>query len=372
MKNILKFTGVIATASLLAGCSTSAVIANPSVSAEQTKSATEAANGVVITNENFIHADSARAYLKEIAIAGKVNTIRPLRVMVNTDNQDVIRMNSDTLYSRVILDVKGGATITTKKYDGYQNIMVLDPNHSEIKTLTGYGTVKLDESMLTEGHHAYIIVRTGLLRDLPEKEAFAKAHKAQDNISITFKSSEPFVPAVKYDFATLDKVKYKILTDFALHPKKDTVKNGFGTLKSRDPESARTVVAVGWGGLSGNNAVYSAFLGTGERQTMTIDKPNLHYAKKGFFSMTIYNGDGYIATMNYALNSDDMVENKEGTITLNFIASGEPTDGLINVVRTPRGKKWTGIIRAYYPKNKDETFAWADGWTAKMQKAFNK
>jgi len=51
-------------------------------------------------------------------------------------------------------------------------------------------------------------------------------------------------------------------------------------MKSRDPESARTVVAVGWGGLSGKNAVYSAFLGTGERQSMTIDKPNFHYAKK--------------------------------------------------------------------------------------------
>ena len=250
--------------------------------------------------------------------------------------------------------------------------MVLDPNHSEIKTLTGYGTVKLDETMLTEGHHAYIIIRTGLLRDLPEKEALAKAHKAQDNIAITYNSSEPYVPAVKFDFATLDQVKYKILTDFVEHPKKDTVKNGFGTVETRDPESARTVVAVGWGGLSGTNAVYSAFLGAGERQSMTIDKPNLHFDKKGFFSMTIYNGDGYIATMNYALNSDDMVENKDGTITLNFIASGEPTDGLENVVRTPRGKKWTGIIRAYYPKSKDETFVWADAWTEKMAKEFNK
>ena len=175
--------------------------------------AKETAKGVVITTGNFIHADSARAYLKEIAIAGKVNTIRPLRVFANTDNQDVIRMNSDTLYTRVILDVKGGATVTTKAYDGFQNIMVLDPNHSEIKTLMGAGTVKLDETMLTEGHHAYIVIRTGLLRNLPKKEAFAKAHKAQDNIAITYKSSEAFVPTIQYDFTTLDKVKYGILKE---------------------------------------------------------------------------------------------------------------------------------------------------------------
>jgi len=330
-------------------------------------------DGVVITQKNFIHADSTRAYLKELAVSGgKVNVIRPMRDFANTDNQDVIRMNSDTLYTRIILDVKGGATITTKAYDGFQNIMLLDPNHSEIKTLMGAGTVKVDESMLTEGHHAYVLIRTGLLRDLPEKEMFAAAHKAQDNISITYKSSEPYVPAVKYDFTTLDKIKYKILADFVQHPKKDTVKNGFGTTKTRDPEAAKVVIAIGWGGLSGTNAVYSAFVGHGEREAFTITKPDLEYAKHGFFSFTIYNADGYIATMNYAINSDDMVENKDGTYTINFLASGEPENGLKNVVRTPRGKLWTGVFRCYYPKDKDETFKFADAITAGMTKKFAK
>ena len=330
------------------------------------------AKGIVITNDNFINADSVRAYLKEIAFSGKVNTIRPLRVMANTDNQDVIRMNSDTLYTRMILDVKGGASITTKEYEGFQNIQVLDPNHSEIKTLMGPGTVKVDETMLTEGHHAYILVRTGLLRELPDSESYPKAHKAQDNISITYNSSEPYVPAVKYDFTTLGKVKYAILKDFVLHPKKDVVKNGFGTMTERDPIAARTVVAIGWGGLTGENAVYSAFSASGDRHTFTIDKPDLHFDKKAFFSMTVYNVDGYIGTQKYALNSDNMVPNKDGTYTINFMASGEKIEGLKNVVVTPRGKRWTGILRAYYPKNKNATFAWADAWTAKMAKAFAK
>lgn len=331
-------------------------------------------DGIVITDKNFIHADSTRAYFKELAQSnGKVNTIRPSRDFPNTDTQDIIRMNSDTLYTRLILDVKGGATISTKKYDGFQNVMVLDINHSEIKTLMGAGTVKIDETMLTEGHHAFIIIRTGLLRSLPEKEMFAKAHKAQDNISITYKSSEPYVPSVKYDFATLDKVKYKILDDFATHPQKDVIKKGFGTVKSRDAEAAKVVIAIGWGGLSGTNAVYSSFSAQKERCSVTIDTPPLHFDKKGFFSFTIYNADGYIATMNYALNSDDMVANQDGTYTINFLASGEPVkDGEKNVLRTPRGKMWMGILRAYYPKDKDETFAWADAWTAKMTKEFLK
>ncbi|WP_041672722.1 DUF1254 domain-containing protein [Sulfurovum sp. NBC37-1] len=303
---------------------------------------------------------------------GKVNVLRPMRELANTDNQDVIRMNADTLYTRTILDVKGGATVTTKPYEGYQNILVLDPNHSEIATLTGAGTVKLDESMLTEGHHAYIIIRTGLLRKLPEKEMYDKAYKAQDNISVTYHSSEPYVPAVDFDLSTLDKVKYKILENFAKHPQKDVIKRGFGTLKSRDPEAAKVVIAIGWGGLSGKSAVYSSFTASGERFSYTFKKPNLRYDKKGFFSFTVYNENGYIATMKYALNSDDMVANKDGSYTVNFLASGEPKGDLQNIIVTPRGKYWTGILRCYYPVNKDETFAYADNLTAKMQKEFSK
>jgi hypothetical protein len=227
--------------------------------------------------------------------------------------------------------------------------------------------------MLTEGQHAYIIVRTGLLRDLPEKEMRAKAHKAQDNISITYNSSEPYVPSVEYDLSTLGKIKYAILSDFVKNPQKDVIKNGFGTTETRDEDAARVVIAIGWGGLSGTNAVYSSFTSTQERSSFTIDKPDLYYDKKGFFSMTIYNADGYIATMNYAINSDDMEPNDDGTYTFTFLASGAPVlEGDKNVLRTPRGKSWTGIIRAYFPKDKDATFVWADAWTAKMTAEFTK
>ncbi|MEA1889670.1 MAG: DUF1214 domain-containing protein [Pseudomonadota bacterium] len=328
-------------------------------------------DGVAVTADNFIHADSTRAYFKELdQSGGKVNIVRPVRELTNADNQDVIRMNSDTLYTRVILDVKGGASITTKEYEGFQNINVIDVNHSQIASLTGHGTLKVDETMLTEGQHVYVIVRTGLLRKLSDKDMMAKAHKAQDNISIAFKSSEPFVPTVNYDYSSLDVVKYEILKKFALSPQKDVAKNGLGTVKERDPDAARVVVAIGWGALSGIDAAYAAFTGFKERVSFTItDKPDLN--DTGFVSFTIYNADGYIATINYAVNSDDMVPNKDGSYTVTFLASGEPVkEGEKNVVRTPRGKFWTGVLRAYNIKDKEAGFAWVDSWAGKMTEAF--
>ena len=330
-------------------------------------------NGVTVTPDNFIHADSTRSYLKELDQSnGKVNVVRPVREFTNADNQDVIRMNRDTLYTRVILDVKGGASITVKKYDGYQNINVIDINHSQVASLTGDGVLKIDESMLSEGHHAYVIVRTGLLRDLSEKNMMAEAHKAQDNISISVNSSEPFVPSVNYDYESLETVKYGILKEFALHPKKDVIKNGLGTVEERDPESARVIVAIGWGALAGEQAVYASFTGSRERESFTIaNKPNAH--DKGFFSITIYNANGYIATINYAINSDDMVPNKDGSYTVTFLASGEPAkESEKNVVRTPRGKFWTGVLRSYNIKDKNKGFVWVDSWTEKMNKQFKK
>jgi hypothetical protein len=329
--------------------------------------------GVVVTMENFIHADSTRAYLKELAHTdNKVNVVRPNREFANTDNQDVIRMNSDTLYSRIILDVKGGATVTTEDYEGYQSIAILDNNHSQIMALTGAGTLEVDETMLTEGQHAYIIIRTGLLRELSDEEMMEKAHEAQDNISITYNSSEAFVPSVDYDLSTIDAVKYQIFEDYAKNPR-PVIKTGFGTMQERDESAARVVVAIGWGGLAGKQAVYSSFTATGEKKQLIIDKPNLNFDEKAFFSFTVYNENGWIATQKYAINSDDMEVNEDGTYTITFLASGEPVlDRDKNIVITPRGKMWTGVLRAYHPVDKDETFAWADGVTERAMTEFKK
>ncbi len=328
---------------------------------------------VVVTMDNFIHADSTRAYLKELVITGeKVNVIRPNRNLADTDNQDVIRMNSDTLYSRIILDVKGGATITTKDYEGYQNIDVLDINHSQIAALTSAGTVEVDETMLTEGQHAYIIIRTGLLRDLPEEEMMEKAYEAQDNVSITFNSSELFVPSVDYDLSTLDAVKYQIFEEFSKNTR-SVARNGFGTMEERVDADAKVVVAIGWGGLPGDQAVYAPFFGIGERRQFTIDRPNLKFDEKAFFSFTMYNENGWIATQNYSINSDNMVANDDGTYTITFLASGEPVlEDEKNVVIIPRGKKWAGVLRAYYPVDKKETYDWAENWADQMMEELQK
>ena len=88
---------------------------------------------------------------------------------------------------------------------------------------------------------------------------------------------------------------------------------------------------------------------------------------------TVYNQYGSIATKKYSLNSDDLIANEDGTYTITFLASGEPVKkGEKNILRTPRGKLWTGVLRAYFPVDKTETYDWADNWTKKMTQEFRK
>jgi hypothetical protein len=328
-----------------------------------------------VTMKNFIHADSTRAFLKELSKNGnKVNTVRPEKELANTDSQDVIRMNQDTLYSRAIVDVKGGATIKIAGYEGFQNIMILDINHSEIATLMGSGEIQLDESMLTEGQHVYMIVRTGLLRNLDKKEMLKRGQDAQSKITITAKSNEPFTPTVNYDFASLDVVKQAIFKDYAKDPSQYSTRLGFGTMKDRSKKDARVVIAIGWGGLSKENASYSSFMGYGERETFTFNAPDLRYKDKGFFSFTLYTADGYIGTQNYAINSDDMVANENGTYTITIIASGEPVQkDDKNVIISPRDSRgWMGILRMYQPTDPDKNYDWNEATTKKMTELFAK
>jgi hypothetical protein len=238
----------------------------------------------------------------------------------------------------------------------------------------GAGEIQLDKSMLTEGQHIYMIVRTGLLRNLDEKEMFQKGRDAQGKITITAKSNEPFVPSVNYDFSSLDVVKQAIFKDYAKDPSQYSTRLGFGTKKDRSDKDARVVIAIGWGGLSKENASYSSFMGRGERETFTFNAPALKYKDNGFFSFTMYTADGYIGTQNYAINSDDMVTNDDGTYTVTIIASGEPiqTDDK-NVIISPRDSRgWMGILRMYKPTDPDKNYDWNEATTKKMTELFAK
>ena len=81
--------------------------------------------------ENFVRAESDTMLRTNMANFGyDVGEVFHLREPTTPDNQPIIRMNQDTLYSYLVLDLSQPVTITLPEVDGrYQSMHVVNQDH---------------------------------------------------------------------------------------------------------------------------------------------------------------------------------------------------------------------------------------------------
>lgn len=83
------------------------------------------AERVPVNVENFGRAETDRMFAAIQAQAGGVNQWFHYRTPTPVDQQTVIRMNRDTLYSGAVVDISAGATITVPDAGGrYVSVMI--------------------------------------------------------------------------------------------------------------------------------------------------------------------------------------------------------------------------------------------------------
>ena len=93
-------------------------------------SASAQAEPVIVNVENFVRAETAAQFDRVVANAGGVNRFFHLREPAPLDQQTVIRMNRDTIYSSALVDISEGATVTVPDAgDRYMSIMVVNEDH---------------------------------------------------------------------------------------------------------------------------------------------------------------------------------------------------------------------------------------------------
>ncbi|HET8987922.1 MAG TPA: DUF1254 domain-containing protein, partial [Humibacillus sp.] len=68
--------------------------------------------GIHVNVVNFARAETDRMFGVLLAQSGAINTWSHNRTPTPLDNQPVIRMNRDTLYSMAVVDLREGATVT--------------------------------------------------------------------------------------------------------------------------------------------------------------------------------------------------------------------------------------------------------------------
>jgi hypothetical protein len=267
------------------------------------------------------------------------------------DNQTIIRSNADVVYSLALVDVSGGATLSIpKRQNGaLQLIHYMDENHLTHGVIYAGESVTLTPDDLTGGEYIYILARTQISGDM------AETITAQRSMVIDAKSARPY-QSKGFDAAEVvafrDRLNTEHLSGKAFGDGALDASRAFGaTFDDVDQKDYYYAAAGGWGGLPPQHAQYTALVvGQGSAakcQTITFPKPNLDFENGGFFSLTTYNAESWIAEDNFYIGHKRMLDNGDGTMTIDFNCD---TPHSVTV-----SEDWNGTFRFYKPVNVRET-----------------
>ncbi|MFV0447448.1 MAG: DUF1254 domain-containing protein [Vibrio sp.] len=283
-------------------------------------------------------------YMNRLQQEVPVNTYKHNRIPSSKDHQFVIRENEDTMYSHAILDVTKSATISMPPYDEYAIVQVIDENQFTVAEVYPGQTLRLTPEMLSSGTHVFLNTRVAA-SDNRDAAALKKAHQYQDSIKLTSETSNKYVAKgfneedVLAGRAAVQKLRPQVPKPFDM----------FGNKGEVDPKSFIIASSAGWAGLPSDAAVYLPQIpgNTGEAtcSSLTINPPPLQYDHHAFFSMTVYNKEGWIADDNFAISNKHMQANKDGSYTFRFNCEDQPNNLTVR-------EGWSGLLRMYLPTSK--------------------
>ncbi len=312
------------------------VVTVPPVWAQQTN----VDKTVPVTWDTFVRAESDK-YFKSYVDLGDLGKFYNIRKPTPINQQKVIRMNRDTLYSIAVFDLTSPVTITKPDTgDRFQSMMVVNQDeYVPIPVEYKPGEYTLTQAKIGTRYMA-VIIRTFVNANDPED--IKKANAIQDQIKVEQASAGTFeIP--NWDQKSQDRLRDAInvlaatITDSS---------KCFGTKEEVDPIAHLIGAAFGWGGNPAKDATYLNVVPENNDgktpYTLTVkDVP-----VDGFWSISLYNAKGFFEENKYnaySINNITGVKNKDGSITIHF--DGDPKQS--NYLPIMDG--WNYIVRLYQP-----------------------
>jgi hypothetical protein len=287
---------------------------------------------------NFVRAESDVAIKKLYNTVG-LNSWFHLRAPTPLDQQKVIRMNRDTLYSSAVLDLSKPATVIMPETGGrYQSLQVINQDHySFAKTKPGRYELTQKE---VGTRYAHLIVRTFCDADDPDDIKVANA--LQDAMQIEGGGSGALdIPDWNIEQMMEARGALNTLAQLGV-----SNVGAFGTKEEVDPIRHLIFAAAGWGGLPNKQTI--ADVGSVEKNDGTPHVLNVpqDVPVRAFWSVIVYDANGFIPENDlgiYSYNNATAKPNADGSITIHF--GGDPNQ--INYLPIAAG--WNYAIRMYEP-----------------------
>ena len=305
-----------------------------------------------VTLHNLVRAETDHMIRLNLAAnKASVGDLVHVRKPVSAEEpQPIIRANQDTLYSAVILDLSDPVTITLPELGGrFQSMLVINQDHySYVEAKPG--TYEMTEETVGT-RFAYILFRTFL--DINDPEDVKAAHAAQDGITVSGGGKGPF-EAPDWDQETLTKAR-KAVNDLASAVGFSAAR-GFGRKDEVLPIDHLVGAMVGWAGQPATTAaamVLSVPKNDGKTPYVVTAKD---VPVDSFWSITVYNADGYLEPNALKRNSYNDVTakaNEDGSYTIHF---GACDDGRINCI--PITPDWSYAVRLYTPRQEILDGSW--------------
>jgi hypothetical protein len=299
-------------------------------------------NALPVTVDNFIRAESD-LYFGNIVKDGGFGKFLHRREPATIEDQTVIRLNRDTLYSAAVFDLDAGPATIRLPDAGkrFMSLQVISEDHFVPTVYYGAGSYTLDKN--TVGTR-YVAAAIRTLVDPAEASDVQKVHALQDAIAVDQKSVGGFATP-NWDQASQKTMRDALLVLAATLP---DFRKAFGTSERVDPIRHLLGTAAAWGGNPDADATYLNVTPSRNDGKTVYRLTVRDVPVDGFWSVSVYNAAGYYEKNDrgaYSVNNLTAAKNADGSIAIQF---GGCDGTVANCLPIVAG--WNYTVRLYRPR----------------------
>ena len=299
---------------------------------------------VPVTADNFNRAESD-LYIGKIVKDGAFGKFLHRREPAAIDNQTVIRLNRDTLYSSAVFDLDAGPVVITLPNPGkrFMSMQVITEDHYVFEVDYGAGRYNFTKA---EVGTRYVTMALRTFVDPSSPQDLKLAHALQDAVAVQQRN------AGRFEVPNWDPVSQKKMRDalLILSASLPDLKKAFGSRVQVDQVRHLIGTAAAWGGNPERDAIYLNIT-PNKNDGATVYKLSVpgKVPVNAFWSVTVYDAQGYLKKNQYdaySLNNITAKKGADGSVPIQFGGC----DGKIqNCLPTMSG--WNYMVRLYRPRD---------------------